>query len=231
MEKHRRAGHFGLIMRVLVINPNSTEAMTAHVAALLQPLLEIGSNILQHTARDGPPVIATQETFDGAAKAACDALGLAVEKVQHVDHVLLACFGDPGLEAMRFTTATPITGLAQASMQLAERMKKPYTLVTAGKAWEAILVQRFRQWGAGPLFCGVRVIDGTGQDVFNDPLAALPAVQFAVEAARAQGAEHIILGGAAFAGYKAVMQKSGFNTEGLLDCVECAAVAINQSTS
>ena len=218
-------------MRVLVINPNSTQAMTAHVAALLQPLLKIGSNVLQYTARNGPSVIATRETFDAAAKAACDALGLAIEKVQHVDHVLLACFGDPGLEAMRSITSTPITGLAQASMQVAERMNKPYALVTAGKAWEAILVQRFRQWGAGPMFLGVQVINGTGQDVFNDPLSALPAVLLAIDAARAHGAEHIILGGAAFAGYKAVMQKSGFNTDGLLDCVECAADVINQSTS
>ena len=217
-------------MRVLVINPNSTAAMTEHVAGLLHPLLDIGSNILQYTAINGPPVIATEQTFNAAAKAACDALGEAFENDRRVDHVLLACFGDPGLEAMRLATKTPIIGLAHASMQIAERMNKPYAIVTAGKPWEAILNQRFRQWGASTLFRGVQVINGTGRDVFNNPLAALPAVQQEIHAARANGAEHIILGGAAFAGYKAIMQKNGIDTQGLLDCVDCAAAAITQNT-
>jgi Asp/Glu/hydantoin racemase len=215
-------------MRVLVINPNSTSAMTVHVADLLHPLLDLGSNILQYTAINGPPVIATEQTFNAAAKAACYALGEAFGNDQHIDHVLLACFGDPGLEAMRLTTTTPITGLAHASMQIAERTNEPYAIVTAGTPWEAILNQRFRRWGASTLFRGVQVINGTGQDVFNDPLAALPAVQHAIAAARATGAKHIILGGAAFAGYKAIMQKSGIDTHGLLDCVACAADAIKQ---
>jgi hypothetical protein len=73
------------------------------------------------------------------------------------------------------------------------------------------------------LFCGVRVTGGTGLDIFNDPVAAMPAVHSAVAAARLAGAENIILGGAVFAGYKALMTQHGIDTRGLLDCVECAA--------
>lgn len=213
-------------MRILVINPNSTAVMTARVAAQLQIHLGPLGHILPHTASDGPPVIATQPAFGEAAQTASDILQNALRQGELFDKVLLACFGDPGLEAMRLITKRPVIGLAEASMQVAECMNKPYAVVTAGAAWEAVLMGRFSQWGASPLFCGVQVISGTGLDVFNDPLAALPAVQHAIDAARHAGAEHIILGGAVFAGYKAAMQKCNIDTRGLLDCVKCAADAM-----
>lgn len=210
-------------MRVLLINPNSTAAMTAHVAAPLRLHLGAHAQILQRTASHGSAVIATQQAFDDGAQSACAMLRQAVDEGLAFDKVLLACFGDPGLEAMRLTTRQPVTGLAAASLQVAERLKKPYAVVTAGAAWEAILVQRFKEWGASDLFTGVQVISGTGLDVFNDPVAAMPGVQQAIATARQAGAENIILGGAVFAAYKTVMQQSGMDTQGLLDCIECAA--------
>jgi allantoin racemase len=216
-------------MRVLVINPNSTAAMTAHVAAQLHVHMNTNAQILQRTASQGHAVIATQQAFDDGAQTACAILRQAVDEGLVFDKVLLACFGDPGLEAMRLQTQLPVVGLAQASMQAAERISKPYAIVTAGAAWQTILMQRFRQWGASDLFCGVQVIEGTGLDVFNNPVAALPAVQRAIHAALAGGAEQIILGGAVFAGYKAVMQKNGIDAKGLLDCIACAAETLVKS--
>ena len=215
-------------MRVLLINPNSTAGMTEHVAAQLQLHLGPLAHIVQRTASNGPPVIATQQAFVVAAQTANAVLQNTLREGEPFDKVLLACFGDPGLEAMRLTTPVPIIGLAQASMQASERMNKPYAVVTAGAAWAAILVQRLGQWGASALFKGVQVIDGTGLNVFNHPIEAMPNVQRAVDAARQAGAEHIILGGAVFAGYKAVMQANGMDTQGLLDCAGCAADVLKQ---
>ncbi len=213
-------------MRILVINPNSTAAMTTHVAKQLKIHLEPQAHILQRTATNGPPVIATQQAFDEAAQLASAVLKKTQHEGELFDKVLLACFGDPGIEAMGLITKQPVVGLARASMEVAEHMNKPYSVVTAGTAWEAILVQCFKQWGASGLFRGVQVMGGTGLDVFNNPLAALPAVQRAITTARLAGAENIILGGAVFAGYKSLMQDSSIDTHGLLDCVECAAEAL-----
>jgi allantoin racemase len=214
-------------MRVLLINPNRTAGITAHVTEQLRLHLGPLAHIVQRTASKGPPVIAMQQAFDVAAQTANAVLQQAIHEGELFDKVLLACFGDPGLEAMRLLTPVPIIGLAQASMQAAERMNKPYAVITAGAAWEPILLQRSKKWGASALFCGVQVIEGTGLDVFNNPQAALPAVQRAIAAARNAGAEQVILGGAVFEGYKAVLQENGIDTQGLLDCTECAADALN----
>ena len=202
--------------------------MTTHVAAHLALHLSTGTHISERTATQGASVIATQQAFDAGAQTACALLRQAIDAGLVVDKVLLACFGDPGLEAMRLITHAPVIGLARASLQVAERIGKPYAVVTAGAAWEAILVQRFKHWNASPLFCGVQVIGGTGLDIFNNPVAALTAVASATDAARRAGAKHIILGGAVFAGYKTVMQAGGLDTQGLLDCVECAADVLMQ---
>ena len=214
-------------MRILVINPNTTTAMTQHVVNHLSLHLDAAAHISPLTAAQGAPVIATQEAFDDAAQTACTMLSQAVDEGLVFDKVLLACFGDPGLEAMRLKIKQPVIGLAHASLKVAQSLGKPFAVVTAGAAWQSILVQRFTHWGASPLFAGVQVIGGSGLDVFNHPVAALAAVQVAIKTARASGAENIILGGAVFAGYKAVMQASGIDTQGVLDCAACAADALN----
>lgn len=216
-------------MRVLVINPNTTSAMTAHVAAQLRKQLPGDAVILEKTATFGGPVIATQQAFATGAEAAAIALADAVREGLVFDRVLLACFGDPGLEALRKTTPVPVTGLAEACMRHAENAGLPYAVVTSGAGWKAILNQRFAQWGASRHYCGTQVISVTGMEVFSDPMGAMPAVLQGIAAAKRAGAQHIILGGVVLAGYKALMAQSSVQTQGLADCVGTAAAALLQA--
>lgn len=216
-------------MRVLVINPNTTAAMTAHVAAQLRLYLPPDTETLERTATFGGPVIATAQAFATGAEAAVDVFAQATREGIQFDRVLLACFGDPGLEALRALTPMPVTGLARACMQGAESTGRPYAVVTCGAGWKTILNKRFSDWGATSLYCGTHVIRITGLEVFSDPLGAMPAVLEGIAAAKRAGAQHIILGGAVLAGYKALMAQSSVQTQGLADCVEGAARALLQT--
>ena len=53
-----------------------------------------------------------------------------------LDGVLIGCFGDPGLFALRESSACPVTGLAEASFIEAAR-RGPFAIVTGGAALEA----------------------------------------------------------------------------------------------
>ncbi|MES2282004.1 MAG: aspartate/glutamate racemase family protein [Pseudomonadota bacterium] len=215
-------------MRILVINPNTTAAMTAHVASQLRLYLPDDTVILEKTATFGGPVIATQQAFATGSEAASMALADAAREGVVFDRVLLACFGDPGLEALRKLTPVPVTGLAEACMRHAENTGLPYAVVTSGAGWKTMLNQRFAQWGAGRLYCGTHVISVTGMEVFSDPMGAMPAVLEGIAAAKRAGAQHIILGGVVLAGYKALMAQSSVQTQGLADCVGIAAAALLQ---
>ena len=214
-------------MNVLVLNPNTTAAMTALVCQRLRLAVPAGTTLQALTASAGPDVIATRQAFNAAGATAAAMLGqaLAARGTQHApwQAVVLACFGDPGLEQLQGLDGVPVIGLAQASMRAAERTGERYAIVTAGAPWKDLLEQRFAQWGASPRFAGVQVLQGTGLAVLRDPAGMLPAVGAALAGAARAGASRVILGGAAFAGYKEFMARRGHATTGLLDCVEAAA--------
>ncbi len=213
-------------MKVLVLNPNTTQAMTALVTAALQRHLGPRFELHALTARQGDAVIATDEAFDAAAGSALGLLREAAALPGAFDAVVLACFGDPGLEALREHAGMPVIGLAHAAMRQAERLGAPYAIVTAGAAWDGLLSRRLRDWNASPLFTGVQVIEGTGLGVLHDPDGSVPRVARAMARARDAGAHHIILGGAVFAGYAAVLQRHGLPVHGVLDGVQAAAAEL-----
>ncbi len=213
-------------MKVLVINPNTTAAMTTLVTTRLRIQLGNAFELIALTADRGEAVIASPDAFEAAAPAALALLHQAQKQQTAFDAVVLACFGDPGLEALRKETAAPVIGLAESAMHQAAQRGKPYAIVTAGAAWEGLLTRRLRGWNAGPLFTGVQVIDGTGLDVLEDPQGALQRVLRAIERARDNGADTVILGGAVFAGFKEVLQHSGIPVSEVLEGVEAAANAV-----
>ncbi len=213
-------------MKILVINPNTTCAMTELVVQQLSLYLPRATVVESMTATAGSSVIASRESFDAAASTSLSMVMQAIKNKIYFDAVLLGCFGDPGLETMRKKVAHPIIGLAWASMHKAEMMKRPYAVVTAGMPWRDILTQQFKAWGASDLFLGVEILSLTGLQILNDPINSLPAVLKAITDARSLGAHNIILGGAVFAGYKNLMDQQGHATQGLIDCAQASASAL-----
>lgn len=115
--------------RILVINPNTTQAVTDRVVAACraaQPLLQWEGA----TARFGAPYIASEVSYAVAAYAVLDAFEA---NNQGYDAVLIACFGDPGLLALREAAKVPVLGLAQASFEAAQQ-RGPFAVVTGGRA-------------------------------------------------------------------------------------------------
>src|SRR6266436_800421 len=81
-----------------MINPNTSATITEILAARMREIAGPGVTILPVTGRFGAPYIASRATAAIAGHAALDALA---EHVLDCDVVYLACFGDPGLAALR----------------------------------------------------------------------------------------------------------------------------------
>ena len=58
------------------------------------------------------------------------------------DAVIIGCFGDPGLEALRAAARAPVLGLAESSIREADALGEPFAILTMGKAWVDILNER-----------------------------------------------------------------------------------------
>jgi Asp/Glu/hydantoin racemase len=193
--------------RLLVINPNTSENISAllhtHIAAAAGP----GVQVSTVTARLGAPYIANEASYAVAGHAALDAWAAAlVPPAEAPDAVLIGCFGDPGLFALRECSPVPVTGLAEAAFVQAARHGR-FAVVTGGAAWEPMLRRLAWGLGHGEALAGVITVAPSGAQLAADPEGARALVLEACrEAIAIGGVQAVIVGGAGLAGMAAVIQ-------------------------
>jgi allantoin racemase len=189
------------VKRCLVLNPNTTAAVTEMVLAACRRA-QPGVQWDGATARFGAPYIANEVSYAKAGHAVLDAYEAFYEGQ---DLVLLACFGDPGLLALRETSRVPVIGLAQASFEAAARQGR-FAVVTGGHAWAPMLARFARAQGLDAKLTGIHTIDWTGAQIAADPDGARDALVAAAQHGLEEGAQCVLLGGAALAGLAASLQ-------------------------
>jgi allantoin racemase len=208
-------------MRLILINPNTTAAITAKVAAEARRIGGAGVEIIPVTGAFGARYIASRAAYAVAAHAALDAYANCREP--H-DAVALACFGDPGLDALREIAPKPVIGMADASIAAASRLGGKFAIVTGGAPWVAMLEEFVAARGLGARLASVRAVAQTGGAIAADPDASLDALARACQnAADQDGADVVILGGAGLAGLTSRIKDKV--PVPLIDCVEAMMAA------
>jgi allantoin racemase len=191
-------------MRILLLNPNTSASVTALVAERAGEMAGAAATFVPVTARFGAAYIASRTALAIAGHAALDAFA---EHGAGCDAVFLACFGDPGLLALREIAPVPVVGMLEAACLEAQRTATRYAIVTGGARWKPMLAEAVAGLGLGDGLVGIRTIERTGGEIARDPDAALADLAAACRACAEQDrAEAVILGGAALAGLAARLQ-------------------------
>ena len=100
-------------MRILVINPNSNQAVTDGMTDALKPLnMNGGPDIECVTLEDGPFGIESQADVDAVVLPIRD----LVTKRDDADAYVIACYSDPGLQICRDVTPKPVFGIQQCGV-------------------------------------------------------------------------------------------------------------------
>jgi allantoin racemase len=115
-------------MRIKVINPNTTAAMTHRIGLAAQAVAAPGTTILACHPAMGPVSI------EGHYDEALSVVGM-LEEVRKgeddgIDGYVLACFGDPGLLSTRELARGPVLGIAEAAMHAASFVATGFSIVT-----------------------------------------------------------------------------------------------------
>ena len=207
---------------VLVLNPNTSAWMTARVAERLRQLLGAGVAVHGWTATEGPAVIDDADSFAQGAAALEPLARAALARHPTAGALLLACFGDPGLEALRQSAGMPVVGLAECAMRQAAAEQGAFAVLTCGPAWVPLLTQRAAQFGLADALVGVWALPVNGAEFAREPLRWRAALADAAEQARQQGARALILGGAVFAGFEDLIDTALPR----IDALQCAARAL-----
>jgi Asp/Glu/hydantoin racemase len=100
-------------VKLLLINPNISDSVSALIRAEAERTASAGTQIEVMTAPFGVAYIETRfEALLGAYAAAT----VAAEEYERFDAVIVAAFGDPGLLALREALPIPVTGLTEAAL-------------------------------------------------------------------------------------------------------------------
>ncbi len=212
--------------RLLIINPNTSEATTTRLAQTLRPLAPDDVTLEFRTARFGASYIACEASHAVASHALLYTwAAYRAENSATLDGVLIGCFGDPGLFALRESAACKITGLAEASMQLAARYGS-FAIVTGGERWRAMLERLALSLGHAAALKHIEIVAPTGAQLQADPALAIECLTKACHQAARSGANAVILGGAGLAGYAAQLAK--FCPVPLIDSAEAGLQVLLQ---
>lgn len=131
-------------MRIHLINPNTSRAMTDKIAVTAREVAgpdvdvvatcpEPGAGpaaVESHTDEAWAALVVAQQVAAAEAAGVGPADGGEPDGVGPADGYVVACFGDPGLDAARELTDGPVVGIAEAAMHVATLSGRTFAVVT-----------------------------------------------------------------------------------------------------
>jgi allantoin racemase len=116
-----------MTIRIKVINGNTFRAMTEEIDRMAQQARSPQTEIVTTQPRSGPQSV---ESYYDEYLAIPGILEEIILSGDDYDAFILACFGDPGLEAARELTTKPVIGVAEASMYVANMLAARWGIIT-----------------------------------------------------------------------------------------------------
>lgn len=115
-------------MKICVINPNTSSAMTLKIGREASAVAAPGTEIIAVNPGMGPASIESHYDDAVAVLGVLDEVRKA--EANGCDGHVIACFGDPGLTAAREVANGPVIGIAEAAMHVASFIATGFSIVT-----------------------------------------------------------------------------------------------------
>lgn len=206
-------------MKLLIVNGNTTEAVTRTVAEVARAAAP-GAEIVAVTATFGAALIASRADIAIAEHATLAALAT---HYRGFDAALIAVSMDTGLRAARAALPIPIIGMTEAAIHTACFLGGRFGLVTFDRRCTALYRELVEANGLIGRLAGIEVIDSNFAAVYANTAAFEHKITDAANAlVRNRGAEAVILCGAAVAGVAARVE--GRVSVPMLDAVVCGVL-------
>lgn len=146
-------------MRITVINPNTTASMTRAIGVSAAAAAAVGTEVVAVNPAMGP--VSIESHYDEALSVPGT---LELISTRDSDAWVIACFGDPGLDAARELATGPVVGIAEAAMHFATLVGRSFSVVTtlsrtAGRASDLVRRYGFDEACVGIRACDIQVLE------------------------------------------------------------------------
>ena len=179
-------------MLITVINPNTSWEMTAAIGSSAESVAGSDTQIRAVSPSMGPASI--ESHYDEALAVPGLLAEIAAGQRAGSDGYVIACFGDPGLDAAREVATGPVIGIAEAAMHTASFLGRGFSVVTTlartcGRAWDLAERYGMRRFCLGVHACDIPVLE-----LHTDPVAIKTVTAACAAALERDGSDVIVLG-------------------------------------
>ena len=185
-------------MKLLLINPNTSLPMTRGIEEAARAVAAAGTEIVARCPSFGP--VSIEGHLDDAFGAAGVAEQALLAARDGFDATVIACFGDPGLDAAREALPGPVLGIAEAAFQAASIVATGFSVVTTMTRTCVIAERLVRRYGCESTCRGIHGTDIEVLSLESCDEATLARIEAASRVALARDrSEAIVLGCAGMA--------------------------------
>jgi Asp/Glu/hydantoin racemase len=190
--------------RILVVNGNTTQAITDRITAAAQAAAPAGVAVEGITVPFGLPLIVTRADWLVAGPAILSALSA---RRGGYDAAVVAVFGDPGLDAAKELLGVPVLGISEAAFHAACMLGRRFGVVSFTAALRPMFEDCLAHHGLAARCAGFRMgpPDASYPDGFGERERAT-LLGLVRDSVVRDGAEAVILAGGPLAGLAPVLQ-------------------------
>jgi Asp/Glu/hydantoin racemase len=189
-------------MRVLVINPNSNQAVTDAMADALKPLaVDGGPEIDCVTLAEGPFGVETQADVESVTLP----LKKLVSERDDADAFVIACYSDPGLQVCREATDKPVFGIQECGVLTALSLGGQFGVIALSSTSIKRHLRYIRQMGVMERLAKERAADLSVADSASGVGTFDRLCEVGRDLRDLDGADSIVLGCAGMAIHRAAL--------------------------
>ena len=188
---------------LFVINPNSSQSVTDGIDTAIDPLRGVGTEIACLTLPDGPPGIESQAQADEVVP---HLLALAASLEDQAAGFVIACFGDPGLYALRDRTTRPVLGIQECSVATALTLGQRFGVISILPASIPRHMRSFGAMGVMDRLAGDRALGLGVMELADAGTTQARMEEVGAELRDRDGADVLIMGCAGMARYRTPLE-------------------------
>lgn len=192
-------------MRISIINPNTTAAMTDRIVIAARAVAAPDVEIVGSQPTVGPDAI--EGPFDAALSVPGMLKEILAAEQSGADAHIIACFDDTGLDAARAVASKPVIGIGEASFHAASLVAHSFCVVTTLSRSAPVIEDNIRRYGFGDRCRRVFATDIPVLELDSPESGAREKIAECIRQGIAMGAEGVALGCAGMAEFARGLQE------------------------
>ena len=202
--------------KLLIINPNTSKEMTLDIEKTINKCKSKNIDAFVQHPDFGPESL---ESFYDYSLATFGTIRFIEKEKENYDGILIACFGDPGLYAIKEMVNYPVIGIAEASISISNLLGQKFAILVALDKAVSLMKDMVRQYGMEDRCAAIEPLNISVLDIEKNKEQNIKKLIDVSKIAIEKGAEVLILGCAGMTGMHKEIERT-LNIP-VIDPVEC----------